>query len=260
MRTDLTDTTIMIPVRIDSVIRLENLILIVKFLHRYFNCRIVVLEADSYNNGLIKRMLGKRVQYYFIEDCDNVFYRTKYHNEIAKKVTTPYICIWDIDIIIPPNQILEAMNKLRNEKYDIALPYDGRALDTPAIIREMFVKNSSITLLNRQQNKMNLLYKTIHLRGGAFFANTEAYKKAGMENTAFYGWGSEDFDRFDKWKILGYNIYLAKGVLFHLTHPRGDNSKFKHTSQYINSEESLFTTRVSSPKEIYDRIKLLELE
>lgn len=55
MKADLTDVTIIISIRIDSIIRLENLISVVQYLTRYFDCRIIVLEADSYNNGLIKK-------------------------------------------------------------------------------------------------------------------------------------------------------------------------------------------------------------
>ena len=129
MKTDLKDVTFMIPVRIDSIIRLENLISVVQYLFRHFNCHIMVLEADAYNNGIIKRLLGQKIEYHFVEDYDSTFYRTKYLNIMTEISTTPFLAIWDADIIISPTQITEAMDKLRNEKYDIVLPYDeiGRA-------------------------------------------------------------------------------------------------------------------------------------
>ena len=40
MRIDLTDTTFIIPVRIDSMIRLENLLMSVDSIVRYFRTRI----------------------------------------------------------------------------------------------------------------------------------------------------------------------------------------------------------------------------
>ena len=63
MKIDLTNVTFMIPVRVDSLVRLENLILTVRFLSQHFSCHIIVLEADAYNNGIIRKMLGKRVEY-----------------------------------------------------------------------------------------------------------------------------------------------------------------------------------------------------
>ena len=63
--------TFMIPVRLDSVVRLENLILSVQSLLRYFDTNIMVLEAASYRNGIIQKMLGKKIQYLFLEDRDD---------------------------------------------------------------------------------------------------------------------------------------------------------------------------------------------
>lgn len=250
MKTDLTDVTFMIPVRVDSIIRLENLILTAQFLHRHFRCRIIVLEADAYNNGIIRKMLGKTAEYYFVEDSDSIFYRTKYINLMTEKVTTPFLCIWDADVVMPVSQIQEAVEKMREEGFQVALPYDGRALDTSAPLREVFAQSGRISVLQHQQNKMRPLHQKLTLRGGAVFVNTAAYKKAGMENLSFYGWGSEDFDRYDRWVILGYRIYITQGVLFHLTHPRGENSKFSHKNQVIASETALFRTRVSSSEEL----------
>ena len=53
MRIDLTDTTFIIPVRIDSMIRLENLLMSVDSIVRYFRTRILILEASSYQNEII---------------------------------------------------------------------------------------------------------------------------------------------------------------------------------------------------------------
>ena len=52
MRIDLTDTTFIIPVRIDSMIRLENLLMSVDSIVRYFRTRILILEASSYQNEI----------------------------------------------------------------------------------------------------------------------------------------------------------------------------------------------------------------
>ena len=102
---------------------------------------------------------------------------------------------------------------------------------------------------------MDYLYKTEALCGGAIFVNAISYKKAGMENLAFYGWASEDFERYNRWQILGYKIHKAKGASYHLFHPRGNNSKFSHHKQFMNSEASVFATRTSSAEELRERFK-----
>lgn len=44
------------------------------------------------------------------------------------------------------------------------------------------------------------------MRGGAFLAKTVQYKNAGMENLNFYGWGPEDWERYERWMNLGYKV------------------------------------------------------
>lgn len=80
MKINLSDVTFIIPVRIDSVVRLENLLLTIKNLESNFVTHIEIIEASSYNNGLIKSLLSKDICYRFIEDKDPIFHRTKYIN------------------------------------------------------------------------------------------------------------------------------------------------------------------------------------
>lgn len=255
MKTDLRDVTFLMIVRIDTLVRLENLMVTTRFLQKHFECRIMVFEVDDYNNGIIRKLLNK-IDYRFCQDSDSVLYRTKYINEMVKSACTPFVCVWDVDVIVSPGQILESVNKLRNGKYDMAIPYDGRALDTSKLIRNMFIQNPRIDFLDKQRNKMKPLHDGLSLRGGAFFANKEAYIESGLENLSFYGWGSEDFERYERWNILGYKVYISSGVLYHLTHPRGQNSKYHSKDRVINSEHSLFRTRVSSADELKYMLKL----
>ena len=63
MKYDLTDTTFMIPIRIDTVVRLENLFLNIDHLQERLDTHIVVLEAAPYNNGIIQNILKDRITY-----------------------------------------------------------------------------------------------------------------------------------------------------------------------------------------------------
>ena len=57
-KTDLTKITFMIPVRFDSMIRLENLILSVNYICRNFKTNIIVLQASKYDNRYVKKLLA----------------------------------------------------------------------------------------------------------------------------------------------------------------------------------------------------------
>lgn len=258
MKTNLKDVTFLIPVRIDSMVRLENLQMSVSFLLKNFDTNILVLEATNYNNRIVEKMLGKKVEYLFFEDKDTVFYRTKYLNIMTNSSATPYVAIWDADVILPKKQILESVGKLK-EGYEIAYPYDGHFYDTSYVLRELYIKKPRINTLLKNKDMMGLIYGT-KMRGGALLVNKAAYQAAGMENENFYGWGPEDWERAERWDILGYNVYIADGPLFHLTHSRGINSTFRSMEQLVNTSKELRLTRQSSKEEIILKIKLQEKE
>jgi len=245
--------TFIIPVRMDSVVRLENLILSVQSLLRNFDTHIMVLEAASYTNGLIQKILGNRIAYLFLEDKDAVFYKTKYLNIMTRQVSTPFIGIWDADVIIPKEQIMDSIDKLR-QGVDIAYPYDGHFYDTSFVIRELYIQHNSIQLLVRNKDKMGLIYGD-KMTGGAVFVNREAYIRTGMMNEKFYGWGPEDFELYDRLKILGLNVHRSEGPLFHLTHSRGSNSAFRSMEQIKYTNKERVTTILSSKTELLSDIE-----
>jgi len=253
MKSNVNDMTFQIPIRIDSIVRLENLILSVQSLQKNFDTHITILEASNYPNGIIQKVLKNKVEYLFVEDKDPVFYRTKYLNSMTRSSRTPYIGIWDADVIIPKEQIMDSIEKLR-QGADIAYPYDGHFYDTSIVIREEYSQIKSIKFLLNNIDKMSLIYGA-KMKGGAMFVNKDAYIKAGMENEKFYGWGPEDWERFERWKILNFKIHSSEGPLFHLTHSRGSNSSFRSMEQSINTSKELLLTKFSSKEELFRELK-----
>ena len=245
--------TFMIPVRFDSIIRLENLVLSVNYICRNFNTNIIVLQAAKYDNGYVKKLLGNKVTYRFIEDFDNVFYRTKYLNYMTLMTNTPYISIWDADVVIPKEQLVKAVDEL-DKGADVVYPYDGHFYDTTSIIRELYLTHPSIKILERNRDKMYMRYGN-KMTGGAIFVNRDAYISSGMENVDFYGWGPEDGERYMRWEKLGCKISVIKGHLFHLTHERGNDSKFRSFNQMLATNMELAKLCKSSKEEILDDVK-----
>ncbi len=241
MKKDLTDTVFLILVRLDSIQRLENTITITSMLVSFFDTKIIVVEADVQNNYILKNLLSKKVEYHFIEDRDPVFYRTKLCNSITKNITARFISIWDADIVPDKKRILESIELLRSDKADVVFPYNGFCLDVSPILRMLFLKSPKISLLKRHKQKMSLLYN-YPVVGGAFFIDCEKYFLAGMENENYYGWGNEDFDRFARWKNRGFKITRIDEYLFHLSHPRKDNSGYRSTIHAKMSDSELIKT------------------
>lgn len=248
MKCDLKDCTFLITIRLDSVARIENLIMSTEWLLKYFDTNIFVLHSSLYENRILTKLLNKKIKYVFIEDRDDVFYRTHYHNIMTHMTHTPLICIWDADIIINVNQIIDCVEKMRSG-VKVAYPYGGKCFNTSDIMRELFFKRRNIKILESNINKMDMFHN-VNLKGGAMFVEKETYIEIGMENENFYGWGDEDYERFQRWKSYGYTPYIAQGFIFHLAHPRGLNSNFQSDSQHSISKRELFLSRISTKEEL----------
>lgn len=235
MKADLKDITFLILIRLDSVQRLENILAITEQLCSHFDTNIIVLEVDKYCNGFLKKLLNANVHYQFIKDKDTILHKTRYFNFLSEKVQTPYMAIWDADIVADKNVIIDSLQYLRNGY--VVYPYNGQCFDTSEILRDLFLTNQDIDLLYRHKNKMKLLYNK-PLVGGAVFVDVQKFKDAGGENERHYGWGNDDYDRYYRFLAKGYPIYRTNNPLFHLSHPRGNNSQYHNAlAQEISSAE-----------------------
>lgn len=229
-KTDLQDVTFLFRLRVDSIERLENILMVIDFISHHFDTNIHVLEAASYNNDIARKLLPQKVSYRFVEDYDPIFHQTKYITETVENCRTPYLAVWDTDVIIDPVQIITSVNWLRQNVADFVSPYKDKALDTTRIIRELYVKTRDIGVLQDNKEKMRELYAPNPV-GGGFIAKRAKYIQSGIENEYFYGWGRADGERINRWKILGHRYKRVSGPLFHLTHGRGISSKFHSPHQ-----------------------------
>ena len=257
MKYDLKDTTFVFVVRIDSIIRLENLLLALELLESNLDTHILVVEASYYNNGILKRLLSNKVSYSFIEDKDPIFHRTKHLNAILKQLNTAIIGVWEADIIMESTQIMDAVYQLRVENCDFAFPYDGRCFDTSEILRRHYLLYKNIGFLKNNIYKMDLLYSSSskgNAVGGAFLISVEKYKYSGLENECFYGWGAEDGERYYRWLILNYRMYRSQGVLFHLSHPRDQNGMIRSDYHETKIMHEYFKIRNSTKEELINKL------
>ncbi|MDR1227129.1 MAG: hypothetical protein LBK47_09580 [Prevotellaceae bacterium] len=259
MKIDLKDITFLILVRLDSIERLENTIVVVNDLAKHFDTNIYVLEAANYNNGILKQALNKKIKYYFEQDKDPVLHKTLYYNRMVKESNTPFFSIWDTDTVVDKNVIVEVVECLRNGKAEIAFPYDGVFMDTSDILREFYFKKRDVKVLYRHKNKMEHLYHQ-HIVGGAVFLNKQKFFEIGMDNEKHYGWGNDDFDRFYRAQNYGLKIYNTDNCLFHLSHPRGINSYFRSNVQQNISTDELHKIENSSKEDIIKDFKLINSE
>lgn len=216
------ELTIVIPIRIDSKERKENLDIVLYYLLNTTNVAIITLEADTEQRYYYKQE-NNRLTHIFVKDYNPIFHRTRYLNKLLNLAKTNIIGIWDTDVILHPNQIQLAVNAVNNG-VSLCYPYDGHFLFLSPSQSED-VKKDIISFLEKKYFDTKDLFSLGRPSvGGAFIVNKERYLKRGGENENFYGWGPEDYERFKRMEILEEPISRIEGPLFHLHHQRGINS------------------------------------
>lgn len=215
---DLNDVSFLMAVRIDSMERYRNLLLSIKYLCRYTNCHILILEADA-EPKISSHLLQGNVEYHFVKDDNDCFHRTHYNNCLAGLAKTAYVCVYDIDVIVPLLQLAQTVELLR-QGYSYVLPYDGSLIWADEKQKESFVVDLDCQVLG---NSVDWDY----VCGGAIFMNRQDFIHAGMSNEHITSWGQDDTELKKRIEILGYPMAEVKGAIFHLPHPRGENSTYR---------------------------------
>ncbi|MCM0717987.1 alpha-1,2-fucosyltransferase [Parabacteroides sp. W1-Q-101] len=238
------DVTFVIPVRVDSPERSANLDVVLEQLSHREQASVLLLEADTKPLYKLKKAYSN-VRYFFVEDPDPVFYRTKYLNQLLREAKTELVGIWDTDVIVPDTQIDKALRDLMEGKAVMSYPYDGRFYICTAEESTYYRQGGLPERWLDQVNRIS--YCISNSVGGAFLVRKSLYLEAGGENEAFYGWGMEDQERIRRMFILGLPVTQVDGSLFHLFHPRNENSRYRDKeAEYKSRQEFLKICRMTS--------------
>jgi predicted glycosyltransferase involved in capsule biosynthesis len=226
-RENLLDVTFMIPVRLDSEERRENIELILEYLNFHFQTHIMVCEESLEQE--LEYLKEFDCVYLFVKSDKPYIHRTRCLNIMCVRSQTPVICNFDTDVLLEKAQILEAVKKIRDKKSDGCFPFDGRFYDVPRNFYPGIRETKRIGKVDLQECRL-LNYSSI---GGALFWNKEKFIKGGMENEKFLGWGYEDNELLVRFQKLGLIIDRVDGVLYHLSHPRPSVSSFNSFRKII---------------------------
>lgn len=250
--------TVVIPVRIDSKERANNIRTVLRLVCE-FGHKAIVLEADRKsilrNKNWWNAEFAKKVEYQFLFDVSPVFYRTRYINKLLREATTDTVAIWDADILISHNQLLEGLN-LINQGCTIAYPYNGEYVMLSDTISHTIRQTLDIEFLNEKELAPIFSRKFC---GGIFLVNRRQYLLCGGENERFTGWGPEDTERLHRVRILGYCAgWLQRGKAYHLFHPRGKNSNFHTKEDAIKMRKELLKVCSMNKEELNKYIQTWE--
>lgn len=215
------NSTFIIPIRVDSDKRLENIHVVVDYILKWTDSHIIVTERDEYQKVFLKP--NKKLNYSFENIQGGLFHRTKLINQMILKVTTPITINCDADVILQKNMYKICENKIIIDGYDLVYPYGLN-------------KNHQLKIFNTHPNyekfklcldeTLLLGYDTKLARsqyGHIQFFRTNSYINGYMENENFKEYGPEDAERGIRFDKLGYKVYFFNDIelptVFHLEHP-----------------------------------------
>ena len=235
---NLTDTTFIIPVKIESDDRLRNAITVCCFLLSKFDTNILIKEVNSEpvfeNEALpqIKEFIGdtSNISYYFEKESDNSFFhKTRYFNELLSKCNTDVVSAYDIDVLLPVSSYLES-EKMCKDEYDLVYPFgfgtqenqvkwQKKVFASDELVSDFLNQNFDFSIFENHSQKDRAQW------GHAQFFKRTSYIEGGMENENFKAWGPEDEEKHYRFPKLGYNIGRVIDWVYHLEHSRGDDSE-----------------------------------
>jgi hypothetical protein len=250
---DIRDVTFNIPVKIDQPDRLRNLSIVMGYLNKYFKTNIILSEMDESSklNDLFKDISFKHV---FMKTSSPYFHRTMMLNYMAKVSTTPIIVNYDCDILLTPDQIVEAVNKIRFFGEEMVFPYDGNFYDVQPQYIDLIKNNLAIETISTRTMCKNLRPEGDSV-GGVIFWKKSKFMEIGMENENFISWGFEDTERYERAKKLNVKIYRGNGGLIHLHHNSSLNSANASHPFYLQNENEYKKVNQMSPDTLLNYVK-----
>ena len=230
---DLSDVTFTIPVKFESQDRIDNFYLSIDYLNRFFKTNVMIAEQgeeSSISAGDQENLIVESIQY----QIKDTFERTRLLNNMAHMATTPYIVNWDCDVFMDPSQIVKAVQALRENKVDGIYPYDGKFLRVTRQWIPRFQQAFDVSIFKNINFGEHISLISL---GGAIIWNREKFLEGGGENQYFVHYGPEDYERYERFKKLGYRIGRVSGALYHINHSITDNGALGHTYTKDNKDE-----------------------
>jgi predicted glycosyltransferase involved in capsule biosynthesis len=258
---DLTKTTLIIPLYIESEDRYNNAVSVLGFLNHHFKTNVIIHEIINGESRLPKLDDYNNLNITYLSEPYNqgIYHRTRQLNEMLNIVETPVVVNYDIDVLLPVESYLKAQNLILDGKHDVVYPYgesnNGQVRIFQKFNRNQFDKNFDLGLLGADDYDL-----WSSKCGHCIFLDTEKYISCGGENEEFIAYGPEDSERYERFYKVGYNVGRIKSIVYHFEHSRTPLSS--NQNKYFKRNKELYDilSRMSKNEivEHYSEIKYKE--
>jgi predicted glycosyltransferase involved in capsule biosynthesis len=200
------------------------------WINSFSGVQIILVEQDTHSKI---SHLNLKCQHIFVKS-DMPYNRSWAFNIGLKYAKSDIVVCGDSDIIMDPNDFINAINSLR--EFEMVSPYNS-VVDLTQ--QESVLPFQNILNINRPGRGENDNQK-INISGGISIFRKDALKKIGGWSESFIGWGGEDdfqtlkVKNFLTWKELEARCY-------HLWHPREqpDPKFYQRTLQLLQQANQL---------------------
>lgn len=237
-RAALTDTTVIVPVRIDSPDRLRNLGIALCWINRCCKGqRTIVLEhAEADEAGSTAREHGAEHVFLRSEGC---FHKTRVFNLGIALADRRFVLLYDCDVLVPVRALDEALGVLRRGEADYVYPYNGVMLEVacPEPAPESILDAAFLSAEGAHHGDAReaapagttVLNGTVEepSTGGAVACERRRLLLDGGFNENIMSYGCEDTELETRVTKLGARVQRVPGYnCFHLRHRRGADSHY----------------------------------
>lgn len=238
------DLTFIVPIKIDSDVRIINFFYSMMYLKNTHNFKIIVKEVDKTSKlkDVLKKINNPNLLHIFEEQNTSYFHRTKYLNDMIELSNSKIICNFDCDILLQKKNIDKSLN-LFNNGVDVVYPYNLGHYQLRIFNHEEFKLNGFNNFLNSFNTGNIKTEKWTSAFGHSVMLKKDVYINGFGENEEFKSYGPEDFERFYRFNTLNYNVKHLncsddEYYILHMEHPRGNDSS--ESNSYFNYNNNLW--------------------
>jgi hypothetical protein len=233
--------TYILPTRIESKDRLKNVITSVTYLlSKIPGAQVIVKEVDK--ESVFKEealpVISKyadttKLFHVFEQNTEDIFYKTRYLNDLIMMADTKVVCSHDVDVVYPVQSHIASYNAINNDECDVIYPYGCGVyqyqVDYPEELFTKFLDSGfDLKVLN---DNCRTESSTI---GWTQFYNREKVIEGYMWNENFLSWGAEDCEFYYRFNALGYRVGRVNTPIWHFEHSRTHNSHY-HNPKFMDN-------------------------
>lgn len=218
--TMLNELTAIMPVKIDSTDRLENLLVVSEYVTKRLHVPLLyVVEVDDEPKLFNFFKDNDRIRYVFVQRSKaEVWCKGRSFNTVLPWIESKAIAVWDTDTIIPGQSLQTAYENIVEGDADIAMPYSIFYHLHRKFIRDAKYGEFDFSAVNDPRNYDHAFDQVIG--GGICLYRTSFLRHIRGFSELFRGWGAEDDEVVARAQKLGAKVIRVGGPLAHFFHER----------------------------------------